>query len=393
MNHDAPYLSIVVTARNDDHGGNQLARMQLFLDNLGRQFQKYQLDAELVLVEWNPPPDKTKLREALRWPEGLVTRIIEVPPEIHSRFEHSDKLKLFQMIAKNVAIRRAKGKFILATNIDIIFDDELIEYIAREQLKPGSFYRTDRYDVPANSPWDGLISWCKANSYAVDCREGTFKLKHGYPYKPKSLAVRVAWTLLVRSKRLLRIITLWLLSLSIRKSWNRLSLSIRKAWNRLLDFQPIVIPTYLRNIVKLIAGLKRFKRLHTNACGDFTLMAKEHWFDLKGYPEFEMYSIHIDSLLCYMAYHAGLAENVLNWPVFHIDHGGGWIPAIAHQILAGVKAKGLPYLDYRDFLRLRIQIARERKTLVFNKDSWGLSEEDLAETIINEANYEKLYRV
>jgi len=26
--------------------------------------------------------------------------------------------------------------------------------------------------------------------------------------------------------------------------------------------------------------------LHTYACGDFTLMAREHWLDLRGYAEF-----------------------------------------------------------------------------------------------------------
>jgi hypothetical protein len=29
---EAPYLSVVVTARNDDHGGNLLGRMQVFVD-------------------------------------------------------------------------------------------------------------------------------------------------------------------------------------------------------------------------------------------------------------------------------------------------------------------------------------------------------------------------
>ena len=68
----------------------------------------------------NPPADKPPLVEALQWPADLgpcVVRVITVPHEIHARMAHSDALPLFQMIAKNVGIRRARGKFVLATNI------------------------------------------------------------------------------------------------------------------------------------------------------------------------------------------------------------------------------------------------------------------------------------
>ena len=48
------------------------------------------------------------------------------PSVLHRRLKYADRLPLFQMIAKNVGIRRAKGQFVLATNIDILFSDELI---------------------------------------------------------------------------------------------------------------------------------------------------------------------------------------------------------------------------------------------------------------------------
>src|SRR5881227_2143419 len=104
----APYLSIVATTRNDDHGVGQLARTQKFLDALAAQCERHGLDAELVLVEWNPPPDRPGLRDVLRWPapgDHFEARIVEVPASIHDRLEYSDRLPLFQMIAKNVGIR------------------------------------------------------------------------------------------------------------------------------------------------------------------------------------------------------------------------------------------------------------------------------------------------
>jgi len=179
-------LSVVVTARNDDHGGNLLHRMQLFVNGLLEQGQRHQLKAELVLVEWNPPPDRPRLREALSWPmeKGPCTvRVIEVPPEIHKRFRFSDVLPLFQMIAKNVGIRRAGGKFVLATNIDLLFSDELMRFLASGRLRKGQMYRVDRYDVPADvpsaAPIEAQLEYCRQNVIRINAREGTDNLQTG----------------------------------------------------------------------------------------------------------------------------------------------------------------------------------------------------------------------
>ena len=55
-----------------------------------------------------------------------------MPPGVHRRYQYSEALPLYQMIAKNVGIRRARGQFVLATNIDIIFSDELVEYLSTD---------------------------------------------------------------------------------------------------------------------------------------------------------------------------------------------------------------------------------------------------------------------
>ena len=53
----APYLSVVAAARNDDHGGNLLRRLQIFVNALVGQANRHRLPIELVLVEWNPPAE------------------------------------------------------------------------------------------------------------------------------------------------------------------------------------------------------------------------------------------------------------------------------------------------------------------------------------------------
>lgn len=39
----SPYLSIVITSRNDDHGGNMLQRMQVSLSGLLEQLEKHKI--------------------------------------------------------------------------------------------------------------------------------------------------------------------------------------------------------------------------------------------------------------------------------------------------------------------------------------------------------------
>ena len=135
---DAQYLSLVVMARNDDHGGNLLDRMQAFVSGWLSQARRYSIPSELIIVEWNPPPDRPRLVEALEWPSDLgpcQVRLIEVPAELHARFAHAGALPLYQMIAKNAGIRRARGEYVLATNIDILFSSELACFFAARRLQ------------------------------------------------------------------------------------------------------------------------------------------------------------------------------------------------------------------------------------------------------------------
>jgi hypothetical protein len=183
MTYPDPYLSIVVTSRNDDHGQSLLRRMQTFVNALIGQCKRHGLQAELIIVEWNPPQERPRFIEALRWPEKTdpcQVRIIEVPPELHRRLRHSENLPLFQMIAKNVGIRRARGRFILATNIDILLSDELVRALARGELRNGRMYRIDRHDVMTDVPVfadvNEQLRYCETHLLRTNCREGTFEL-------------------------------------------------------------------------------------------------------------------------------------------------------------------------------------------------------------------------
>ena len=141
----------------------------------------------------------------------------------------------------------------------------------------------------------------------------------------------------------------------------------------------------------MLAGVRRYlavPRLHTNACGDFTLMSRDDWFGLRGYPEWRMFSWHLDSVLLHQAYGNGV--RVVELPdrmrIYHIEHGvgSGWTPDGEAQLFARIEEAGIPYLGYEDFFRIAREIRAEAKAgrrTSFNDEDWGLAGERLPEIV------------
>jgi hypothetical protein len=315
--------------------------MQTFFDCFMDQCRRHRFPAEIVMVEWNPPQNRPPLEQALQWKssDGFCrVRIVQVPSQIHDRYNHSDRLPLFQMIAKNVGIRRAKAPFVLATNIDILFSEELFAYFGTRRLKDHVMYRMDRYDVPADLPIERpvreLLEFCRRNPIRIHKRRGSFDVRAGRYYDGGATG-----------------------------------------WNRVLN-----------DLQLFLQGPNVEKRLHTNGCGDFTLMSKSHWFEIRGHPEFHTFSFHLDGLLCQIAHFAGAREKVLHNPmqIYHIEHskGSGWTPE-GHQALATrIQAARIAQLEYNDYLRFAIRMRQERRPIIFNEENWGLAHLDLPEAEI-----------
>lgn len=353
-----PKISIVVTCRNDNHGGNLLFRLQLFVNGLIDQCQRHRLSAELILVEWNPPIDRPRLAEVLSWPEdfGLCSvRIIEVSLEIHNKYKHAAHLPLFQMLAKNVGIRRAKGSFILVSNIDILFSDELVSFLSSSSLSKGLMYRIDRSDVPATVPRGASVekqlAFCRNNIMRICKKDGIINCQTG----------------------------------AFRGIYSPLPFIHGRTHDLLKRFLP-------QRLKKLKIFRDHFRlytervKLHTNACGDFTLLDKDGWFALRGYPELEIFSLHLDSLFCYCAFHSGAKEMILKKPlrIYHIEHakGSGWTPEGSKALYQRIDGLGIPRVSNAQFDAWAVQMRREQKPLAFNDDNWGLADLDLPEMLL-----------
>jgi hypothetical protein len=294
-----PALSIVVTARNDNHGGDLLGRMQRSIDGICRQAASNNCRVELIVVEWNPVAGVPRLHKALSWkvlPSGVSVRVIEVPLRIHRRYRYWRDLSLYQMIAKNVGIRRASADFILATNIDILFSDEMFAFLASGKLQPKRLYRCDRYDIDGA---DGRV-------VRINTKMETKEAGSGKSYPIYS---------------------------SDKENGSAI--------------------------------------LHTNACGDFQLLDRDSWFALRGYPELDIFSLHIDSLFEYVAYHAGCREESLVFPrcIYHIEHQAGWKPKLDKSYKT--RFRRVRKLTSAEMAVFASDMYRRTSPIIFNDRGWG----------------------
>lgn len=430
MPAEQPYLSIVVTSRNDNHGGDLNRRTQTFINSVAEQCQRHKLRAELIFVEWNPPEDRGPLSAELEWPEcgGWCTyRMVTVPRDVHLNLACRDKLPLYQMLAKNVGIRRASGKFICATNVDLIFSNELTKWLASGSLKQGYYYRTDRFDVPMDvmglSDAEEQLAYCRNNLLRVHTKYGTVDgEKWSTAPLPGFAFTQVMWQRIrlalsdhraaaqakgPRKSMLARLGNI-ALDFSIRnaarytRKFGRLGYrATRRSMNLGRRFSIhyakeslkaagsgarfVVDPRQWRRANTL--GLKRrlrgwsnpLNRMHTNGCGDFTLMSREDWDRLGGYAELEIFSWHLDSLLVFAAFHSGMLECVVPHHLYHIEHRGGWTPESAEALWERLKAKGIPFLTNEDLDKLHVRIRETSGVYEFNDADWGMSKLDLTD--------------
>jgi len=339
-------------SRNDEYGGNAIRRMQISISDRLEQFERYGLDSEFILIEWNPPADKPSLKDVIKWPDHLkycTIRIITVPPELHARYGYSDRLNINAVVAINSGVRRARGMFVLPGNIDLIYSEEFIAFIAAKKLKEDERYRIDRSDVDKD-----VMRYDTLQQQLEFCRGHVIKVHRRPPLNRR----------------------------------------------------------------------EKLPDLHTNASGDFQLMSRRYWHQLRGYREADIVSAYGDGLLSFASYAAGIREVVLEEPLrlYHIDHGGKFterpqgsgltfenrlrfpfLPETCNNLIIrccritlttfGYRLRGsengIPTLHYSVYRQMAQDIVTGRRPYIFNDEDWGLGRETLEEYIINRAEWDK----
>jgi hypothetical protein len=124
--------------------------------------------------------------------------------------------------------------------------------------------------------------------------------------------------------------------------------------------------------------------IHVNASGDFQLMARDNWHALRGYPEFETFSMSIDGLFAYVADAAGVKEQVLDAPIYHLEHevGSGWSPEGEAALRKRIAERGITWIEVPTVYIWAAYMRWLRRPFIFNPASWGFGDETLPERVV-----------
>jgi len=249
-------------------------------------------------------------------------------------------MPIFEYIAKNVGIRRAGGDFVLVTNPDILFSAELIEYLASQKLSQKSVYRADRFDVreliPLEYTSEQQLDFCDRHAFQVHTYRKNLSIeeyRQSHQNLPLLTMIRV---FLYKQRRFL---------------YNQITGRVDKKSDH-------------KNIYKNLS------KLHTNAAGDFMLIARQGWHEFRGFPEFATHS-HIDSYACALAVAIGLKQVILKDPriIYHQEHD------------RSEHAKR-PLTDFDKFVDIAEPMLQNKQPEISNKDNWGFGDLEFRENYV-----------
>ena len=294
------YLSIIMVSRHDSTEFCQrpvdacLDRLQTSLSVLLRQLALYEIaaDTEIIFVDWNPCYlNKTKqggscspqaggylsleefVSSRVEVPsEAAALRFLVVNEELHESFYNPLKFDLLEYVGKNIAARRARGRFILFTNPDDCFSDAMVAFLARKKLRTNAFYNTFRSDTP--SFVRGV--YFPANHLPSADAMARHVFQNGVPHPGCSQTCQ------------------------FRRAGCRPDSD---------DEQPMLSDVY--NYSSLLEG----------ATGDFFLISKEALYEIRAYPEIPS-NCFIDGTLIYAAVAHGYGQLVLTGEctIYHQSH-------------------------------------------------------------------------
>ena len=335
-----PRLSIVVPVRDPAYGGGLLHRAQIFLKTYLAQAQALGLNSEVVFVEWNPRAGVPRFRDALAIPPlgDTVLRFIEVPESaVRSRVPHVDQVPFLNTWARNVGVRRAHGDFILVTGADVIFNGPLMRRLATHPLSERSFYRIDRSDltrdIPGRWPVGLQLAYCSMQDLTVHTYYGAIR-------EP-------------------------------RRWWPPQAADTRRRHARVLDAYERYKANPRHKIPQGELGDDRLiipaDGLHRNASGDFMLMHRERWHELRGYTELSTRG-HGDSLCCWTASSGGVTQEIFGAParLYHQPHGRE-------------ESSTWPVTDWKPWYAKYLECRASGTALITNDETWGFAGETLPE--------------
>jgi hypothetical protein len=158
----SPYVSIVLTGRNDEHGSDFRGRFLRALAFNTQEFRARNISAEVVLVEWAPIAGREYLIDIARREVPAAAGCLRgyvVDSQYQAALTQNPNVVFLEFVAKNVGIRRARGRFVLSTNCDVLLGRHVLDVLQREALLPRSVHRALRLDLTTESVENRILTW------------------------------------------------------------------------------------------------------------------------------------------------------------------------------------------------------------------------------------------
>jgi hypothetical protein len=270
-------LSVVITSRNDNYGGNLLERSTYCLNSMIDTFD------EVWYVDWNSPLESGSLLNSIKpnlQLRGNLNHIVVTPETAMALVNNDVNMQVCcEVLGRNLGIRRATGDVIVSSNIDIIAPRraDLEEMIKNSD--PNTFYTISRRPLDLshiNETWNELT-------------------KDIYPGDPSSFS-----------------------------SYN--------CWKELRDY--FVKNSEERHYKESVVQGEDYSII--NCCGDFQLARRHVWEKIRGFEEELIYALYTDTNIQKKAVMHGFGLKALYNPaLFHINHGkggGGFLDGINKRV-------------------------------------------------------------
>lgn len=269
---DQIYLSIV-----QGIGGNLtddlILRLNKSIKNTTQLADRYLPHVcEIVIVEWNLPPMVATVLPFVNWPKTLTKiRLIHVPRELHVQQPNPHGFKYFEWYPKNIGIRRAHGDFVLSTNPDDLFSEELFDWFGQTKLAKGYFYRVNRHDT----------------------REGkVFRVLHATgPHSPDATASDIRFQVAVRaapwSADMLHYSAAGDFTLMARDDWYMIHGNPEREYNDSVDGQTLFL-AYQKGLRQIVLPFPVYHPDHDRTLNHSTTAGRSHggtWDDRKPFTK------------------------------------------------------------------------------------------------------------
>jgi len=335
-------LSVVMIGRNDNYGGDFKSRLQNCISWTYKQLTIHEIQSEIIFVNYNPLTESSIL-DFIHWPksnEFVSVRILTIPNSVHEQILKNHEIKkvpVLEYFAKNAGMRRAKGKFILSMNPDILMDERIFSKF--KNLNSENYYRCNRCDFDTEIQTFTTDKLIKQLSSSIDSVWFKGRKRVIKPFNERMYFLN------------------WILQ-SLENKWKRNSIK----YSFFLNY--LKINYYSHNAEFFY---------HCNAAGDFMLLSKKYWYELKGYKENSKIALHTDALFVIQAATHGLKEEVFFSPIYHKKHERRFDATLENE------EQRSHYLTIQSDSQ---EMINNRKAIIYNSDDWGLINFELEDKTI-----------